>query len=192
VNVPQREQRVLVRLPNAHDLATHVREASGAVVWLDLPAVVRPGAPLALRWTTGSTVADAAGVVRASSRPGLAVGVKSVTETERRRLARIVPSSALHGTLASLAGRGHAACEVVDLSLGGVALRLPTKDLAGLGARLALRIDEAGTGSERPLELDVRSCRRVDGHAVLGCAFVSPALAALVVSHLIRGALGAA
>ena len=181
---------MIVRLPNAHDLSTHVREAAGAVVWLDLPAVVRPGALLALRWTTGETVADASGVVRASSRPGLAVGVKSVTETERRRLTRIVPSVPLRGSVGSLAGAARAGCDVVDLSLGGVALRLRSAEVAGLGTRLALRIDEAGIAQARPLELDVRSCRQAGDDAVLGCAFASPALAALVVTHLIRSALG--
>jgi hypothetical protein len=189
--VPQREQQVVVRLPNRHDLSTHVRETSGAVVWLDLPAVVRPGAQLALRWTTGRTLADAAGVVRASSRPGLAVGVTAVSETERRKLARIVPATPLRAAVASFRGPARALCEVVDLSLGGVALRLPAAEAAGLGARLALRIADAGLGSVRPLELEVRSCRVSDGDAILGCAFVSPALGALVVSQLIRGALAA-
>jgi hypothetical protein len=191
VKVPRADQHVVVRLPNDRELATHVRQTLGAMVWLELPAVVRPGAPLTLRWVVDGVVADASGIVCSTDRPGLAIGIHTVTETERRRGARVVPSSALMGAVRSADGALRAVCEVIDVSLGGVGLRVASADSPGLGARLTLCIGGPDIAAARPLALDVRSCRASGAHVVLGCAFVSPGLAAIVVSHLIRSGLRA-
>ena len=188
MELPHSAQRILVRVSTDRDLATRVRDAVGRVVWLDLPAVVDAGKRLSLRWVTGSLVFDAQGVVRESDQPGLAVDLQTYTRTDRRRVERVVPAVPLVGHVAAADGVAGGRCEVVDISLGGVGLRVGPAQAARPGAALALTIsDPAGPRPPLLVRLEVRSCRDVGGLVVLGCAFVSPGLAALSVSQLMRG-----
>ena len=188
MELPDSAQRVVLRLSIDRDLATRVRDAVGRVVWLDLPAVVQPGKALSLRWLTGSLVFDAQGVVRESDQPGLAVGLQTYTRTDRRRVERVVPALPLVGQIAPADGVAGGRCEIVDIALGGVALRVAAAQAARPGTALTLTIgDEAGPRPPLLVRLEVRSRRDVDGVVVLGCAFASPGLAALSVSQLMRG-----
>jgi hypothetical protein len=187
MELPDSAQRVVLRLSIDRDLATRVRDAVGRVVWLDLPAVVQPGKALSLRWLTGSLVFDAQGVVRESDQPGLAVGIQTYTRTDRRRVERVVPALPLVGQIAPADGVAGGRCEIVDIALGGVALRVAAAQAAQPGTALALTISDAAGRPPLLVRLEVRSRRDVDGVVVLGCAFASPGLAALSVSQLMRG-----
>jgi hypothetical protein len=177
---------VIVRLPGRREISTRVLESSGRHLWLDLPPVLHRGARLDLLWGARTIAHAAVATVIAPRTPhhaGLALSLGDVHTVERRVLERWKPRRALRAQL-SVAGRERRVGDVVNLSLGGLAVRVDRPIAAGTVIDVTLH-DGNGAPVLFDIEGDVR--RSVadgpDAH-VVSVSFRTRGVVAMTVSRL--------
>jgi hypothetical protein len=177
---------VIVRLPGRREISTRVLESSGRHLWLDLPPVLHRGARLDLLWGAGTSAHAALATVVAPRTPhhaGLALSLGDVFAVERRVLERWKPRRSLRCQL-TVPDVGSCAGEVVNLSLGGLAVRSDRPIAAGTRIEVTL-FDGNGAPVLFDVEADVRRAV-VDGSGghVVSISFCARGVVAMTVSRL--------
>jgi hypothetical protein len=177
---------VIVRLPGQREISTRVLESSGRHLWLDLPPVLHRGARLDLLWGARTIAHAAIATVIAPRTPhhaGLALSLGDVHTVERRVLERWKPRRALRTQLA-LPGGERCIGEVVNLSLGGLAVRLDRPIAAGTRIEVTL-FDGNGAPVLFDVDADVRRsvADGLDAH-VVSVSFRVRGVVAMTVSRL--------
>jgi hypothetical protein len=183
---PARGDIVIVRLPGRREISTRVLESSGRHLWLDLPPVLHRGARLDLLWGARTSAHAAFATVVAPRTPhhaGLALSLGDVYAVERRVLERWKPRRALRCQL-SVPGVGSCTGEVINLSLGGLAVRIDRPIAAGTTIEVTL-FDGNGAPVLFDVEADVRRSivDGVDGHLV-SVSFCARGVVAMTVARL--------
>ena len=190
---PPTSQPVIVRLPDNLALPTTVIDAATQVhrakIWLALPAVVREGVALTIRWVAAGVTTSAEGVVCASSRPYLALSIERASDgDDRRRDNRLTMLAPLKIVAERRSDGARWRGVIEDMSHGGVGLRFSGPLAIAAEDIVCIEISDGAANVATTIEVIARSVKYTDDDTIVGCAFARRTLAAMFISRLIGAA----